>query len=708
MIPIVRRLVLVMGLSATMSDCHAPAPETFKGANLVLISIDTLRADHLPAYGYRGVETPHLDSLRKDGVLFENAYSHCPLTLPSHVSILSGLLPPQHGVRDNLGYTYDATAHPGLPAALKAAAYTTGAAVSAYVLRGKTGLSSSFDFYDDDIEMPAEAGSAALARRRGDLTEARAEAWLRTVRPPFFLFFHIYEPHLPYEPPEPFKSRYPLAYDGEIAAADAIVGSLLDALKRQNAYDPSLIVLLSDHGEGLGDHGEADHGILLYREDLRVPLLLKLPGSLRKGEWIARPVGLIDLAPTVASLLSLSPKTPFPGTSLFGSDRGGGVYSETYYARIHLGWSDLHSLIDSRFQLIDGPAPELYDFKSDVRETSNLFGSRGDLGTAMRGKLASLAGGFEAPLPPDPETEERLRSLGYLGGTVETPATGTLPNPRDHLGEIDELKKAFSLAAATRPAEALAAIQALVRKNPDNFDVRVKEGEVLLTLGRPQEALEVWKKAVALAPRLASGFASSFGRAHLVLGDLEKAGTEAQVAVQINPPDGHKLLAEIALKRNDLKAAETEGDWLAVHPGSAVEGALTLAEVRIRQGRFDEARQLLDAARGSGPPILNLDFLRGDAFARQNLLPEAEAAFRHEIQAFPGNSPAYARLAVVSALRRGSVSEVNAILEEMNAANPGTLSEHLAAETLDSLGNHSEALKWRRRSPDPSTKSRSQ
>jgi arylsulfatase A-like enzyme len=238
--------------------------ERFPGAPVVLISIDTLRADHLPAYGYKGVETPALDALRRDSILFENAISHVPLTLPSHTTILTGLLPFGSGVRDNVGFTLKPEVET-LPGLLRSHGYATGAAVSSVVLARSSGIASSFDFYDDAMESVAPGESIGEIQRSGFETERLSEKWLASASArPFFFFLHLYEPHTPYEPPEPFKSRYAASpYDGEIATADDIVGKFVAFLKSQGAYDRSVIVLLSDHGEGLGQHGEDEHGVLL-------------------------------------------------------------------------------------------------------------------------------------------------------------------------------------------------------------------------------------------------------------------------------------------------------------------------------------------------------------------------------------------------------------------------------------------------------------
>lgn len=301
------------------------------GTPIVLISIDTLRSDRLPVYGYDEIETPALDALARDGVLFTRAYSHTPLTLPSHVSILTGLLPPEHGVRDNIGYPFDAEAPPYLPALLKQHGYSTGAAVSAFVLRGSTGLNSAFDHYEDRIGVVSGKDLGSL-QRPGEETLERALSWLGGVADqPFFLFFHIYEPHSPYEPPEPWASRYRSPYDGEVAAADAVIGRLVAALQQMGIYDRCLLILLSDHGEGLMDHGEQEHEVLLYRELLQVPLLVKLPGEQRRGTRVGRPVQLIDVVPTVLELLGAEKPGRLNGSSLFADIQNGerqAIYGE--------------------------------------------------------------------------------------------------------------------------------------------------------------------------------------------------------------------------------------------------------------------------------------------------------------------------------------------------------------------------------------------
>jgi arylsulfatase A-like enzyme len=326
-----RKILIALALSLALAACSRSggggggAVDVPKGTPIVVISIDTLRADHLPAYGYKGVETPAIDALREEGILYERAYAVTPLTLPSHTTLLTGVLPAAHGVRDNVGYKLDPARVkkgevPYLPQILKAAGYATGGAISAYVLQGKTGLATGFDFYEDNVEFRTDKGLGGL-QRAGGTTLDLSRDWLRSAKDkPFFFFFHIYEPHSPYTPPPEFD-RYPVKYDGDIAHADKIIGDLVQELKDQGIYDEALVVLLSDHGEGLGDHGEEEHGVFLYNEAIHVPLIVKLPDGQRAGSTVARPVELADVAPTILSLLGMDIPKAMPGVSLLAENR---------------------------------------------------------------------------------------------------------------------------------------------------------------------------------------------------------------------------------------------------------------------------------------------------------------------------------------------------------------------------------------------------
>ncbi len=695
---------MVLALASLAAACsRGPAEPRFRGAPLVLVSIDTLRSDHLPAYGYAGVQTPHLDRFRKDAILFRHAYAHVPLTLPSHVTMLTGLLPFEHGVRDNLGYQLDAKAHPTLARLLKQRGYATGAAVSAWVVRAASGLGEGFDFYDDRIVAPQGADAAGRVQRRGDETVARAEAWLDGVKDrPFFLFVHLYEPHAPYEPPEPFKSRYPLAYDGEIAASDAIVGGLLDRLRRLGLYDRSVIAVVSDHGEGLGEHGEDEHGILLYRWALQVPLLLKLPGSARAGSSIAEPAELIDLVPTLASLLDVPAPPGLRGRSLLSAGpETRRVYAETYYPRIHLGWSELRSPLDERHQYIEGAQRELYDLVGDPAERTDLASTQGELLRSRQKELAQFPAVLSQPRAVQSEEMEKLAALGYLGGAVGA-TSGPLPDPRASLPALAEVKTGFRLAAAGRDEEAVAVLRRVLDRYPSLLDARYALGQALARLGRYAESYEAYREALRTSPSLAVAIGADLARVCLELGRLPEAEANARVVAVGSPAQGHELLARIALARDDLGAAEREARSVAGDAGAELGAAVVLAEVAIRRERFGDAVAVTDQATRMIReqhllPVPDLEFLRGDALARLARYDEAAAAFDTEIRSFPGNTKAYTRLAIVYGLQHRTVREVDRLLETMVAARPGRESMEAAARTLESMGDAVGARAWRRR-----------
>ncbi|HEY2324812.1 MAG TPA: sulfatase-like hydrolase/transferase [Thermoanaerobaculia bacterium] len=677
------RLLLLVLLAFA---CARHESRTFAHAPVILISIDTLRADHLPAYGYRNVDTPALDAFRRDAILFENAYSHVPMTLPSHAALLTGLLPPANGVRNNLGYTLDVHAHPAVSNLLAANGYTTGAAVSAYVLRGPTGLAGCFQTYDDVI--PARAGVAVGdLSRPGNQTIAIAQQWIAAHRAqPFFYFVHLFEPHSPYEPIEPFKSRYSSAYDGEIATADSYAGAFFDWLKQQKIYDDALIVVLSDHGEGLGDHGEQEHGVLLYRETLHVPLLIKLPHSQNAGASVREPVQLIDVAPTIlAAVGSAVPKT-MTGTSLLGTlPPARSIYSETFLPRIHLGWSELRSLVNDRFHYIDAPRPELYDVVSDPGEKTSVVDQQRRAFTQLRAEMQPYRTAAAAPSKVDPEEAARLAALGYIGSVRTQSATGPLPNPVDHIGELERMKEATRLEQNNDVAGALAIYRSLTAANGRFTDAWLREAAAYEALGDFPKAIETYKQAIEVAPELADGIAISIANVQFKTGDLAGAEAHARLAMNRSPGAAHMVLAHVALSRHDLATAEKEASASMEDNSHVRDGAVVLAQVLAASGRFDQALRTIEGVPRDASPVENLDATRGDVLARMQRNAEAEQAFRSELRNFPHNLDAYTKYAILLTTI-GRIPDARATLDRMQRANPGAAAPRAAASTRKLLG----------------------
>jgi choline-sulfatase len=711
-----------LGLSLGVTGCRRPAaaahaPSIPAGTPVVLISIDTLRADHLPAYGYRGVDTPAIDGLRRDAILFARAYSHTPLTLPSHTSLLTGLLPAVTGVRDNVGYTLDPARIasgevPYLPQILKRQGYATGAAVSAYVLQGKTGLATGFDLYEDSIEFRTGTGLAGL-QRPGAETLRLVLPWLRAAAAPpahpFLLFFHIYEPHTPYDPPEPYASRYALKYDGEIATADAVVGQLLTELKRLGAYDRSIVVLLSDHGEGLGDHGEDEHGVLLYNEAIHVPLLLKLPAGQLAGSAAAAPAALTDVAPTILALLGLPVPKALRGASLLGLLDDRRVYAETFYPRLHFGWSDLASLVGRRYHYIDGPDPELYDLERDPHESRNLLGDERRVAAAMRSELAGYSRDLAPPAAVDPEARAAMAALGYVGRTAPAPSGNAggagggagggraLPDPKRHLGLLRDLRQGFAAMARHDYPVAAATFERVLAANPAMADAWEFLGRARERLGESDAALAAYDRALRIDPG-ASPAALAAASLWFDLGKLDKAESYARMAESGNPSFAHALLAEIALHRGDLGAAEREARAAQDDMGRRIGPMVALAEVLHAERRYEEALEETRRAdrayaerTAKDPELLRgLALIRGKILADLGEAAAAEAAFEQEIRLFPDDLRAYSSLAILDALT-GRPAAARDVLQRLITAQPSAASYAEAVKTLRVLADPADA-----------------
>jgi arylsulfatase A-like enzyme/thioredoxin-like negative regulator of GroEL len=671
-----RHALALLSIPLTLLACHSREPiAPTAHAPVILISIDTLRADHLPMFGYKGVETPNLDALRRDGILFTNAFSHVPLTLPSHASVLTGQLPTTNGVRNNIGYELRAGT-PTIASMLHDDGYATGAAVSAYVLRGSTGVRATFDFYEDSIENQPGIPTGSL-QRPGNLTAAIAKQWIEQHgTKPFFFFLHLFEPHSPYEPPEPLRSRYAASpYDGEIAAADAIVGDFIGDLKSRGIYDRAIIILFSDHGEGLSQHGETEHGIFLYREAIHVPLLVKLPSSARAGEADANPVGLVDILPTIAELTGATAPPKLDGVSLLAPKTERRIYSETLYPRIHLGWSELRSLEDAQHHFIQAPRPELYDMSADPAETRNILSEERRTYSAMKAELERYNAAVVLPTHVDPEEAKKLAALGYLGSTA-TATSGPLPDPKDRIGEIADMTRAVTLAHQGHEEEAIALFHTIVSKNPKLTDAWNELGLTLERLGRYEDASEAYRTAIEKSPELAGEFALSRASMLLKLGRYDEALKHADLGARTNPAVAHLLRARVALAQRDARTAETEA-----RAARNAAGNVVLAQALAEQGRLPEALQVLDATEATE----SRESVRGDVLARMERYPEAVTAFRANIAAYPRDLSAYAKLAIVHVLQNRP-ADARAVLDEMLRKNTTREAREMAAKTRRELG----------------------
>ena len=688
-----------MACAGALAGCASPpASDRTSGAgtefpNVVLISIDTLRSDRLPAYGYTGVETPAIDRLAADGVLFERAFTHVNVTLPAHASLFTGLLPPQHGVRDNAGYRLD-EAVPTLAETLGRRGYATGGFVSSYVLRAGTGIGRGFDVYDDGVRFMTGRDLGEL-QRPGPETLAAASDWLGDAAgSPFFLFLHLYEPHAPYNPPAPFAERYDDSYDGEIAAADAVVGELLRRLEELGLYRDALIILLSDHGEGLMDHGEMDHLILIYREVLQVPLIVKLPGGARAGERVATNAQLADVAPTVHSLLGLEHAPELPGGNLLElQERSRGaaprqIVSESVYPRIHFGWSDLASVVEDDLHFIESPDPELFRLSVDPGELNNVIQEERAAARRMRAALEEIDRSLTSPAEDDPEIRRRLESLGYLSGGARA-GDGPLPDPKSRIGIVEELARSARWAAGGELAEAESVLRTVLETEPQLVLAWHELGEILERRGHPGAALDAYRQAFEASGGDAGASGVKVAEILLRMGRVVEAREHA-LAVADRSPLAPQVLAEAALVEGDLEAAAEHLARALAERGPRVAPLIVRTRLLNAQGRFEEALVQSEEAlaefgdREDRPLLARLHLHRGTAFGTLGRAEEAERAYREAIALDRELLGAYSSLAFLFATR-GRAAEAGRTLQEMVTVNPAPASYAEAVRTLRAM-----------------------
>jgi choline-sulfatase len=671
------RRTLGLGLAATV--LAGLAWRFWPGAgdrrtSVVLVTIDTLRADRVgPAL------TPAIEALAHRGVRFTNARSNVPLTLPSHASILTGLVPPHDGVRLNgVHRLKDGTST--LARVLQSGGYRTGAFVGAYVLDSRFGLDQGFDVYDDEIPKREGATGSLEAERRGDVVGARAIAWLRSLPDdgrPFFLWMHLYDPHAPYTPPPEWLARANgQPYDGEVAFADAQLGALLSALQATGRRERTLVVAAGDHGESLGEHGEADHGMLLYEAALRVPLVMagpRVPAATRD-----EPVSLVDVVPTVLGRLGL------PAPAVDGRDLLAGaaptaqreVYAETEYPRA-AGCSPLRALVGSRWKYIGGPArPELYDLAGDPREAHDLAAEQPATVDSMGPRSAAIAGEAvaTADTPAPAEVAERLRALGYVATASSAPPAGAeAPSPvtvvrdwsrfegaladlrsgqvpralstlavlvREHPeAPVFQASYAQALGETPRTAEALDAYRAALRRWPQ--DTMLLHGLAVAArgAGRAEEALKAEQAVIAIDPTHAAAH-NGVGLLFAGAGRFAEARAAFERAVALDPSavSYWTNLGNARLSGGDPAAAEAayrEGLRL---DGTSADAANGLALVLVSTGRADAAIPLLEGVLAAAPEFHEAWLNLGKALQATGNASRAAEAYRRVLARAPRDS----------------------------------------------------------------------
>ena len=648
---------------------NRPAGAETRPVNVILVTIDTLRADHVGCYGNRSVPTPTMDRLATEGIVFRQAIAQVPLTLPSHVAILTGTYPIWNGVEDltteGLG--------PGVPTlaeVFKKHGYSTAALVSAFVLNSMWGLKRGFDAYDDAINPLDEVSTEHHSlERKASETVDHTLRWLQGhSSQPFFLWLHLYDPHAPYDPPEPFKSRFHnRPYDGEIAYTDQQLGRFVSFLESQNLYASSLILLVSDHGEGLGEHGEEQHGLFIYNSTVHVPLILKPPADFKAAQRsISEVVNTVDIAPTLVQYCRFpsADSASFQGRSLLsltrskspGTPREG--YSESLYPRTSFGWHSLHGTETEQYHYIQAPREELYDLLLDPTETHNIAGQKPSVAAALRENMHALAARYARParqsgttLTVDLERLRELRSLGYVGGSSAKPLGGDAPNaadPKDRVKFYNQVIRATELAEDGRFRESDAALKQAAAEDPNAYLPPFLMGENALAQHQYHEALDHYQRALELNPRYDLA-AIGMGQAAVASGDAAGAVKAFQRALELNP---RNYLVKLALAKAYEKlnrfpdAVNLEKEVLASHPEDGKANSdygVTL--VRMRQYQDGLAALQKAVQQGYGTAV-TYNFLGTAQLAAGNT-EEAVRAYEGAIHLDVKYSAPYGNLALL-------------------------------------------------------------
>jgi arylsulfatase A-like enzyme/Tfp pilus assembly protein PilF len=647
--------------------------------NVLLVTLDTTRADRLGSYGYAGAKTPRLDALAGEGIRFARAYAPAPLTLPAHATILSGLYPAAHGVRNN-GRELDSKVRT-LAEILKGQGFATAAFVSSFSVDSRFGLGRGFDVYEDTFQA-ASPLKGANSERRAEETFALFSRWFDGAsQGRFFAWVHYYDPHLPYDPPSPYKEEFgDRTYDGEIAYMDRFVGAVLDRLEEKGVAGRTLVVVAGDHGEGLGDKVETGHGIFLYEETVRVPLIVRNPGAFPRSRVVGSSVRLVDVAPTVLATLGLADEaSAMQGRDLTPWMRGKAdgdldALVETFYPRENFGWSELVGLISGPWKFIQAPRPELYDLVSDPGERRDLAAASADKAAGMARKLEqellrlSSPAGAGGPAADSAEVRERLRSLGYVnfasakGG--EAPA-----DPKDKIGLLKNIQQAQIYEAREEFAEAERAYREVVRAIPDSpesyvnlalvqarqngFDraietlkegvERIPDSDVLLVRlghtylvgGKPREALETMAKVLVLYPGSLDALTVSAG----VLDATGRKGEAREFykrALEVEPESRHLRLSYAANLASTGSLKEAIGIYeslIADSPGEQVFYQYAgIASSYL--GEYDRAVGFLRRAVDIAPTPTGL-FNLAVAYEKSGDLKNAAVTFRIYLERYP-------------------------------------------------------------------------
>lgn len=626
--------------------------------NVILFTLDTLRADHLPCYGYSRVSTPRIDALARKGVLFEQATASSPLTLPSHCSILTGMYPTYHGVRIN-GNTALNEEQLTLAEVFSAQGYQCGAFIGAFVLDGRWGLKQGFQHYNDQFNLKEHKHlDLGAIQRPGNEVMDVALAWLENQKDkPFFAWIHLYDPHTPYAPPEPYFSEYgPLGlaglYDGEIAFMDAQIGRCLDWLEKNALDESTIIVLVGDHGEGLGNHGEGTHGYYIYDYAVHVPLIIVTPFENLQDVRVSSQVQVIDIFPTLLDMVPDALPVETQGRSLLplmfrpqkGEDRV--AYAESMSPNLQFGWSSLHSLRTTQYKFINTPIAELYDLTQDPEEQTNIINRHPSIAREMKNQLDLLMEETSrgAPEPQsanlDRETMEKLTALGYVGAPVAarkaTGESGPLADPKDKFLVFQAVIDAGALVLDEKYDEAAGIIESALQDEPMMPQALLILASCYVELGRPEEAKAKLDLLLRDDPENISALISM---ANILLEERKDDDVIAlcnqALFLDERNSQAHTLLGEIYLGRLEYAKALPHLEKAVEIQPKLTRSRLTLGACLLGSGQYEQAERMLDQVVQEAPKYPLAHFNLGLLYEETGRLEQARAAYNEEVSNYP-------------------------------------------------------------------------
>jgi len=663
--PFLRRILLLpaaLPLLASAIALMSPTDQDRPGTSVILISVDTLRADRLSCFGYRALRTGNIDALTAGGTLFSQTSSPVPLTLPSHVSMLTSTLPFYNGVRDHGQPLSNKVST--LAEVLKSHGYRTAAFVGGFVLDKRFGLDRGFDFYDSPFNLRRQRRpDPGDVKRSGDEVVRSACQWLeKNSAYPFFLFLHVYDLHLPYEIPGRATRADAGGYDEALAYEDQVVGRFLTFIRQQDLYRKTLVVFTSDHGESLWEHGESTHGYFIYQSTLRVPLIIHWPaGAKASPERIDRPASLVDIAPTILQYLGIGRPAGFQGRGLMETGRLAGssgaepeVYSESAYARNHFGCSWLKSLRIGRYKYIEAPRPEFYDLTLDPDEKQDLYRQRKALAAAYRDRLRAFESRFrgreDAPsTAPSPDVVAALNSLGYVAVSTAKPVDRPdAADPKDRVDDFETSRRALELSGMGKTSEAHSLLEPLALKSPEVADLQISLGLNLQRLGRSREAVDVFTRVLKQDPmNVRAHF--DLGTSLLELKQYDEALKEMRAVLALSPTynRAQELVGVILLNKGDEGAARAHFEQLLeIEPGNYA-AHYHLGLMANQKGDWLEAERQFSAAANSDPLSAEVQSGLGVAYLQSGKLEPARQALLEAIRLQPNWADTHFNLGLV-------------------------------------------------------------